>query len=120
LGYNWIDIQWSYTYRYFWYQGYVLWVINLFIIIIIFFFSNVFFSISKCVSLITTLFIYYYYYYFFFVPCRCTVGSVNDSQISASITISVETTSSTHQNQDCAPILVSYEWMFETWPYEDT
>jgi len=42
-------------------------------------------------------------------PCRRTVGSVNDSQMSASITISMETAPSTHQNQVCAPVPASYE-----------
>jgi hypothetical protein len=58
-------------------------------------------AFSNVLSFITT--------FFFSSPCRCTVGSVNDSQIFVSINISVETTTSTHQNQVCAPIPVSNE-----------
>jgi len=47
------------------------------------------------------------------------VGTVHDIQISAAITMSVETTHSSHQNQVCAPVPASYQWMFETWPDED-
>jgi hypothetical protein len=41
--------------------------------------------------------------------CRHMVGSVCDSQISATISISVETTHSTHQNQVYAPVPASYK-----------